>query len=306
MKKGKFFNALKKDLKRNMSLYIMFLPILVYLIIFCYWPMNGILIAFQDFRPRLGIWGSEWVGLKHFKAFFGTPSSKQIIGNTLKLSLSCLFIGFPAPIILSLFLNELKSRKLGRIVQNITYLPHFISTVVVCGMVISFVGHDGFIGSFFNQILGTKGSLLTRSEFYIPIYVISNIWEEMGWGTIVYLAALLSIDTSLYEAAEIDGAGRWAKLFHVTIPGILPTFVITFILRMGKILSVSSDKALLLQTDATLAVSDIISTYTYSRGIIDQSWSYSSAVGLFTIVVNLTLITITNKISKKISGSALW
>lgn len=306
MKKYNLVDILKKDFKRNWSLYLMFLPILVYLVIFCYWPMNGILIAFQDYRPRLGIWGSDWVGLKHFKTFFSTPSFRQIVGNTLKLSLSCLFFGFPAPIVLSLFLNELKSRRLGRMVQNITYLPHFISTVVICGMVMNFVGHDGFIGSFYNQIMGTKGSMLTRPELYIPIYVLSNIWEEMGWGTIVYLAALLSIDTSLYEAAEIDGAGRWAKMFNVTIPGILPTFVITFILRMGRILSVGSDKALLLQTDATLKVSDIISTYTYRRGLIDQSWGYSSAVGLFTIVINLILITITNRISKKVSGSALW
>lgn len=302
----KFKNKIKKDFKRNYSLYIMFLPILIYLIIFCYWPMNGILMAFQDFRPRLGIWGSEWVGLKHFKNFLGTPSFLQLITNTLRLSLACLFFGFPAPVILSLFLNELKSKKLGRAVQNITYLPHFISTVVVCGMVISFVNGDGFIGSIYNFLTDNKGSMLTRKELYIPIYVLSNIWEEMGWGTIVYLAALLSIDNSLYEAAEIDGAGRWAKMFHVTIPGILPTFVITFILRMGKILSVGSDKALLLQTDATLEVSDILSTYVYRRGIIDQSWGYSAAVGLFTMVINLTLITITNRISKKINGSSLW
>lgn len=302
----KFKNKIKKDFKRNYSLYIMFLPIVVYLIIFCYWPMNGVLMAFQDFRPRLGIWGSEWVGLKHFKNFLGTPSFGQLMINTLRLSLACLFFGFPAPVILSLFLNELKSRKLGRAVQNITYLPHFISTVVVCGMVISFVNGDGFIGSIYNLLTDNKGSMLTRKELYIPIYVLSNIWEEMGWGTIVYLAALLSIDSSLYEAAEIDGAGRWAKMFHVTIPGILPTFVITFILRMGKILSVGSDKALLLQTDATLEISDILSTYVYRRGIIDQSWGYSAAVGLFTMVINLTLISITNRISKKINGNSLW
>lgn len=306
MKKDNLVTVLKKDFKRNWMLYLMFVPILVYLIIFCYWPMNGILIAFQDYRPRRGIWGSDWVGFKHFKTFFTTYSCRQIIGNTLRLSLACLFFGFPAPVVLSLFLNELKSRRLGRMVQNITYLPHFISTVVVCGMVLNFVGSEGFIGSFYNQLTGSKGSMITRKELYIPIYVLSNIWEEMGWGTIVYLAALLSIDTTLYEAASIDGAGRWAKMFNVTIPGILPTFIITFILRMGRILSVGSDKALLLQTDATLEVSDIISTYVYRRGIHDQSWGYSSAVGLFTIVINITLITITNRLSKKVSGSSLW
>lgn len=306
MEKGKFLTKIKKDFERNKALYLMFLPVFIYLIIFCYWPMNGILIAFQDFSPRLGIWGSKWVGLKHFRNFFATPSFRQIIWNTLRLSLACLFFGFPAPIVLSLFLNELKSRKLGRMVQNITYLPHFISTVVVCGMVMTFVGHNGFIGSFVNSLTGAKGSLIGNPNYYIPIYVLSNIWEEMGWGSIVYLAALLAIDPSLYEAAEIDGAGRWQKMFHVTIPGILPTFIITFILRMGKILSVGADKALLLQTGSNLAVSDIIATYTYRRGVIDENWGFSSAVGLFTIVINLTLISITNRLSKKVSGSSLW
>ena len=301
-----FKKAFKKDFTKNKSLYIMFLPIIAYFVIFCYMPMYGIFMAFQDYSPRLGISGSEWVGLENFITFFKAPSFWLVLRNTLKISLATLVFGFPAPIFLALLLNEVKSVKVGRVVQNITYLPHFISMVVVCGMIHMFTKDTGVIGYLYNLITGSKGSMLHNPKLFLPIYVISNIWKEVGWGSIIYLSALLSIDDSLYEAAEIDGAGRWKQTIHVTIPGILPTFVIMLILRMGQILSVGYEKILLLYNSSTMDVADVISTYTYRRGLIDQDWSYSAAVGLFNTLVNLFFVNSANYISRKVNGYALW
>ena len=301
-----FKKAFKKDFTKNKSLYIMFLPIIAYFVIFCYMPMYGVLMAFQDYSPRLGISGSEWVGLENFITFFKAPSFWLVLRNTVKISLATLVFGFPAPIFLALLLNEVKSVKVGRVVQNITYLPHFISMVVVCGMIHMFTKDTGVIGYLYNLITGSKGSMLHNPKLFLPIYVISNIWKEVGWGSIIYLSALLSIDDSLYEAAEIDGAGRWKQTIHVTIPGILPTFVIMLILRMGQILSVGYEKILLLYNSSTMDVADVISTYTYRRGLIDQDWSYSAAVGLFNTLVNLFFVNSANYISRKVNGYALW
>ena len=301
-----FKKAFKKDFTKNKSLYIMFLPIIAYFVIFCYMPMYGVLMAFQDYSPRLGISGSEWVGLENFITFFKAPSFWLVLRNTVKISLATLVFGFPAPIFLALLLNEVKSVKVGRLVQNITYLPHFISMVVVCGMIHMFTKDTGVIGYLYNLITGSKGSMLNNPKLFLPIYVLSNIWKEVGWGSIIYLSALLSIDDSLYEAAEIDGAGRWKQTIHVTIPGILPTFVIMLILRMGQILSVGYEKILLLYNSSTMDVADVISTYTYRRGLIDQDWSYSAAVGLFNTLVNLFFVNSANYISRKVNGYALW
>jgi len=305
-KKSQFSKEFKKDFMKNKSLYIMFLPIIVYFIIFKYVPMYGVLMAFQDYSPRLGISRSEWVGFENFITFFKAPSFWLVLRNTIKISLATLVFGFPAPIFLALLLNEVKSVKVGRLVQNITYLPHFISMVVVCGMIHMFTKDTGIIGSMYNALTGSKGSMLNNPDLFLPIYVLSNIWKEVGWGSIIYLSALLAIDDSLYEAAEIDGAGRWKQTLHVTLPGILPTFVVMLILRMGQILSVGYEKILLLYNSSTMDVADVISTYTYRRGLIDQDWSYSSAVGLFNTLVNLFFVSSANYISKKVNGYALW
>lgn len=301
-----FSNRICKDFRRNKSIYFMFIPVLIYFLVFCYGPMYGILMAFQKYSPRLGITGSTWVGFENFSRFFNSPSFWPILRNTLKISFATLLFGFPAPIFLALLLNEVKSVKVGRIVQNITYLPHFISLVVVCGMVTMFTSDTGFIGVAFNAITGSKGNMLGNPDNFLPIYVISNIWKEVGWGSIIYLSALLAIDDSLYEAAEIDGANRWKQTIHVTLPGILPTIVIMLILRMGHILGVGYEKVLLLQNTANIDVSEVISTFVYKRGIIDSSYSYSAAVGLFNTAVNLLFLTTTNSISKKVNDTALW
>lgn len=305
-KSGLSRELIKKDFRRNKSLYIMFLPILVYFIVFKYMPMYGVLMAFQNYSPRLGISGSTWVGFKNFTSFFNSPSFWLILRNTVRISLTSLLFGFPAPVILALLLNEIRSVKVGRLVQNITYLPHFISLVVVCGLIHTFTKDTGVIGSAYNALTGSKGAMLNNPKLFIPIYVVSNIWKDVGWGSIIYLAALLGIDNSLYEAAEIDGAGRWKQTLHITIPGILPTFVIMLILRLGQILGVGYEKILLLYNSSTMDVADVISTYTYRRGLIDQSWSYSAAVGLFNSAVNLIFLGASNYISKKVNGYALW
>ncbi len=295
-----------KDFTKNKSLYLMFLPVLAYFIIFCYGPMYGILMAFQDYSPRLGISGSDWVGFENFSRFLESPTFWPALRNTLKISFATLIFGFPAPIFLALLLNEVKSVKVGRVVQNITYLPHFISMVVVCGMITMFTSDTGFIGMAYNAITGSKGNMLGDADNFLPIYVLSNIWKEVGWGSIIYLSALLAIDDSLYEAAEIDGAGRWRQTLHITLPGILPTFVIMLILRMGQILGVGYEKVLLLQNSANIDVSEVISTYVYKRGIIDGSYSYSTAVGLFNSAVSMLFMITTNAISRKVNETSLW
>ncbi len=302
----RFIYKLKTDFRVNRTLYLMMLPVLAYFIIFKYIPMYGLLMAFQDYSPRLGIAGSDWVGFKHFADFFRSPSCKVVLTNTIKISLSTLAFGFPAPIILALLLNELKSAKLGKIIQNATYIPHFISLVVVCGIVNIFTGDNGLIGRAYNFMTGSTGAMLNHPNCFLPIYVVSNIWKEVGWGSIIYLAALTGIDDSLYEAAEIDGAGKLKKVIHVTIPGILPTVVIMLIMRMGSILNVGYEKILLLYNDSTMNVADVVSTYVYRRGLTNLDWSYSAAVGLFNSVINLFFLIGSNRISRKVNGYGLW
>lgn len=296
----------KKDFRLNKSLYLILIPVLLFYIIFHYAPMYGALIAFKEFSPRAGVMGSPWVGFKHFTDFFTSPSFLSVLYNTLKISLSTLIFGFPAPIILALLLNELRSVRFSKIVQNATYLPHFISLVVVCGMVKDFTRDTGIV----TQLLGIFGveqvTLLNYPQYFLPIYIISGIWQSIGWESIIFLAALTGIDESLYEAATIDGAGKWKQMLHVTLPGIMPTIIIMFILRIGNVLNVGYEKLILLYNDATLEVADVISTYVYRKGLLEQSWSFSTAVNIFNSVINLLLLTTTNFISRKVNDTSLW
>ena len=296
----------KKDFRLNKSLYLILIPVLLFYIIFHYAPMYGALIAFKEFSPRAGVMGSPWVGFKHFADFFTSPSFMSVLYNTLKISLSTLIFGFPAPIILALLLNELRSVRFSKIVQNATYLPHFISLVVVCGMVKDFTRDTGIV----TQLLGIFGveqvTLLNYPQYFLPIYIISGIWQSIGWESIIFLAALTGIDESLYEAATIDGAGKWKQMLHVTLPGIMPTIIIMFILRIGNVLNVGYEKLILLYNDATLEVADVISTYVYRKGLLEQSWSFSTAVNIFNSVINLLLLTTTNYISRKVNDTSLW
>lgn len=295
-----------KQIKKNRVVYLMILPVIIYYILFHYKPMYGLIIAFMDYKPRKGVLGSEWVGLKHFIDFFGGYYFWRLLRNTLKLSFATLLIGFPVPIILALLINELQSKKFSKMVQTITYMPHFVSMVVLCAMIRQFVAANGFI-TYFATLLGYDGSnMLSKPGLWIPIYVLSNIWQGAGWGSIVYLAALTGIDSELYDAAKVDGANRWKQTIHVTIPCILPTIVVMLIMRIGQLMSVGYEKTILLYNESIYDVADIISTYVYRMGLLSKEYSFSTAVGLFNSVINFTLVIIANKISKKTTESSLW
>ncbi len=302
-----FGYRLRKDLWKYKSIYLMVIPVLLYYIIFCYKPMYGAVIAFQDYSVADGIMGSPWVGMKHFKDFVMEPDFWRLIKNTLAISIYGLIFGFPAPIIFALLLNEIRQKKFKRLVQTASYLPHFISIVVICGMISNFVSRDGFISILFARITGREPvAMLSNKVYYLPIYIISNIWQGMGWDAIIYIAALAGVDASLYEAASIDGAGKWKQLLHVTLPSIIPTIIIMFILRIGSVLNVGYEKTLLLYNPLIYERADIISTYTYRLAFSGQQWSYTTAIGLFNSVINFMLVVIVNKICDKVNGTSLW
>ena len=296
----------KRDWIRNRALYIMVIPVLLFYILFHYKPMYGTIMAFMDYNPRLGFEGSEWIGFENFARFFKSPYCMQVIGNTLILSVYGIVIGFPAPIILALLLNELKFPKYKKLVQTVTYLPHFISLVVVTGIVKDFTMSTGLITDIVVFFGGERQSLIQNPDLYRTIYIASDIWQGIGWGSIIYLSALAGISEDLYEAASIDGANRWKKLLNVTIPGITPTIVTMLILRLGQVLGSNYEKTILLYNDATMKTADVISSYVYRVGLLDRDWGYSAAVGLFNSVINLTLLLITNKVSKKLTETSLW
>lgn len=290
----------------NWELYLMIVPVILYYAIFCYWPMYGALIAFQDYKPFLGMGGSEWIGLGNFKNFLTSPYFFEKMKNTLTISVSTLLFSFPMPIILALLINEVRCKTFARTVQTITYMPHFISAVIVCSIVREFTASSGIINEIC-QFFGYNGdAMLSRKELFVPIYVISGIWQEIGWNSIIYLAALSSIDQELYEAADIDGAGKLAQTWHITIPGILPTIIILFIMKMGSMLSVGYEKILLLYNPGIYETADVISTYTYRIGLIDQNFGLSTAVNMFNSVINILLLVVTNKVCDKLNGTSMF
>lgn len=299
-------NTMKKIWKHK-ELYLLVLPVLLYYLLFHYKPMYGLIISFMDYSPRRGIAGSDWVGLEHFRTFFQSIYFKRLLLNTLRISVTTILFGFPAPIILALLMNELRSKRFSRLTQTITYMPHFISMVVICSMVREFVKPDGFITQLLVKLFHYSGeNLLSAPQNFLPIYVISDIWQGVGWGSIVYLAALTAVDTELYEAAQIDGANRWKQMLHVTIPSITPTIIIMFIMRLGQIMGVGYEKIILLYNEGIYETADVISTYVYRMGLVDRQYSFSAAVGLFNSVINFALVIIANKISKKASDTSLW
>nr|WP_308636513.1 ABC transporter permease subunit [Paenibacillus silvisoli] len=293
-------------IKKSRYYYLMFAIPFFYFIIFDYVPMFGILIAFKDYNVFDGILGSEWVGLKYFKDFLSDSYFYTIMRNTLLIGLYQIIFAFPAPIILALLLNELRSDKFKRFVQTVSYMPHFLSTVVVVGILVNFMSYEGII----NQFLGTLGvepiQFLMIPEWFRTIYISSGIWQGIGWGSIIYLAALTGIDTQLYDAARMDGANRWKQVLHVTLPGIAPTIIVMLLFSIGAIMSVSFEKVLLLQNGANFETSDIISTYVYRRGLVSSDFSYATAVGLFNSFVALVFLGIGNYISRKVSETSLW
>lgn len=304
-KKQKKINFMR-ILKRNWVCYLFILPMLIYVIIFNYIPMYGIQLAFKDYRVADGIWGSAWVGLKHFKTFFESYQFKDLLWNTLSLSLYSLIAGFPMPIIFALLLNYITNVKLKKVVQMVTYAPHFISTVVYCGMILIFLSSDGVI----NQLLKLIGidpvAFLTNPSNFRHIYVWSGVLQNIGWGSIMYISVLTSVDPTLHEAATVDGATRFQRLLHIDLPAIVPTMVIMLIMRAGEIMDLGFEKAFLLQNNINLDYSEIIATYVYKIGIQGGQFSYSSAIGLFNNVINMVLLVVVNKIAKKVSDVSLW
>ncbi|MGG1513954.1 ABC transporter permease subunit [Paenibacillus oryzisoli] len=290
----------------NKYLYLMMVPVILYYIVFHYAPMYGALIAFKDYSPMKGIMGSDWVGLKHFKDFFGSFYFWRILKNTLVISLYSLVFEFPAPIILALLINEVRSKAFKRVAQTITYMPYFISLVVICGIITDFTNADGVINKLM-MLFGYDGqAMLQKQELFRPIYILSEIWQRIGWESIIYIAALMGIDQEQYEAAHMDGASRWKQIVNITLPGIMPTITIMLILRMGNLLNVGFEKIILLYNPVTYETADVISSFVYRKGLLEFGWSYSSAVGLFNSVINLILLVTANYISRKVNESSLW
>lgn len=297
--------SIKKDMKKNYSVYLLVIPVLAYFIIFNYAPMYGAVIAFKRYSPAMGILGSPWVGLTYFKQFLESAYFVNVMKNTLIISAYSIIFCFPAPIILALMLNEVRTSWFKKSVQTLSYLPHFISMVVICGLIRNFVASDGLINQV-GQIFGMEATnFLMKKEYFRSIYIISDIWQNIGWDSIIFLAALASVDRELYDAAVVDGAGRWKQTLHVTIPGIMPTIIVMLILRIGSILSVNGEKVILLYNELTMDTADVIGSFTYRKGLLEQNYSYSTAVGLFMAIINFIFITVANGLSKK-AGYNLW
>jgi putative aldouronate transport system permease protein len=292
----------------NKGLYLLIIPVVVYLIIFNYVPMAGIVLGFERFTPKNGVYMSEWVGLKHFVTFFSSVFFVRVLKNTLILSLYSIIFGFPAPIIFALLLNELDNEYYKKVIQVVSYMPNFISTVVISGIIIDFVASDGVITDLLVKIgfLKEAKNLLSVPEYFRSIMVISDLWQQVGFGSILYLAALTGIDQELYEAAVIDGANRWKQTLHVTLPGIMPTVTIMLIMRIGGLMNANQEKILLLYNPLIYETSDVIGTFVYRKGLLEADYGYSTAVGIFNSIVNVILLFIANGVSRKYSETSLF
>lgn len=295
-----------RDLKKNKYIYIMAIPIILYFVIFHYIPLYGNVMAFQDYSPGKGFWGSPFVGFQHFVDFFTGQYFWRLFRNTVLISVYQILWGFPIPIILALLMNEISSVSFKRTVQTISYLPHFVSLVVVCGLVVSFTASDGIISSLLQYFGMESRNLMQDPGNFRTIFVASGIWQEAGWGSIIYLAAISSIDPQLYEAAKMDGIGRIRQIISITIPCILPTIIIMLIMRMGAVMSVGYEKIILLYSPVNYETSDVIASYVYRTGLQSSQWSFASAVGLFNSVINCCMVILVNRISRRFTETSLW
>lgn len=292
---------------RRWQLYVMVLPAVLYYVLFHYKPMYGIILAFKRFSMRKGILGSPWIGFDNFERLFSSYWFPIILKNTLSLSALSLILGFPIPIIMALMINEVQNKKVRETYQTVSYAPHFISTVVLCGMVTLFLSPStGIINKFLN-ILGMESVFfMQESGMFKWIYVLSGIWQSTGWGTIIYAAALSGVDKSLLDAAAVDGASRFQRIIYINFPVLIPTMITLFILRCGQLLSVGYEKVYLLQNSTNLSASEVISTYVYKMGLINNDFGFSTATGLFNSVINCIILITANRLSKKFSGNSLW
>ncbi len=298
---------IKKDWKKNKVIYFLALPTVIYFIIWHYIPMAGVVLAFEDYSPRGGVTGSEWIGIANFINFFSTYYFGRLMRNTIILSVFSMVINFPAPIILALLLNEMENRYFKKVVQTISYMPYFVSTVVICGIIVDFFSYDGALTDILvNMGVVERRDLMVYKPMFRPIFVFSGTWQGVGYGSIIYLAALSGVDQELYEAAKIDGAGRWKQTIHITLPGIKPTIIIMLILQIGSLLNVAMEKVLLLYKPQTYEVADVIMTFVYRRGLLENDYGYSTAVQIFNSVINLLLLMTANAISRKYSETSLF
>ncbi|MBE6925893.1 MAG: sugar ABC transporter permease [Ruminococcaceae bacterium] len=300
-------HTLLMRVNRNRQLYFMVLPAIVAVFIFHYIPVYGILMAFQNYKPSRGVFGSEFVGLKHFKTFVEYPYFWKIIGNTLSLSLWS-FVTTPAPIVLALMLNEMRTTKFKKSIQTILYAPHFVSVVVVCSMVLLFVSRDGIANKIVEFFGGTATDMIGEPKLFVPIYLISGLWSGLGWGTILFTSSLSSVPMETVEAAKVDGASRMRIIWHIYLPHIRPTIATVMIMKMGTLLSIGFEKIFLLQNPLNLEVSSVISTHVYEMGLIGRQWSYSTAVGVFNNAISIILVILANTVVKKLTEkeSGLW
>lgn len=299
-------NKFLKRVRQSKWLYLMFLLPFVYFIVFKYGAMAWLVIAFENFNAFKGVFASDWVGLKWFKTFVSDPYFWNIVKNTIVLNLWMLVFCFPAPILLALMINEVKNKWFQKFTQTVSYLPYFLSTVVVCGFITNIVASDGLVNQILNMLGLEKISFLMEPQWFRPIYVISELWQSCGWGSIIYLAALAGVDQQLYEAAAIDGANKWRQLWHISIPGIASVISIQFLLTVGRLLTVGYEKIILLYNGATYETADVISTYVYRRGLIEANYSYGAAVSIFQAVIALILVITANRAARKIGQTSLW
>lgn len=307
-KSDRGFSQVKKDFRLHKYLYIMILPVILYYLVFSYLPMAGILMAFQDFNMAKGVWASPWVGLQNFLDFFNSPYFTRVTFNTIILNVYGLAFVFPIPVLFAILLNELSGKTFKRMVQTVSYLPFFVSIVVIAGIIKDFTSQSGVITYLVKWFTGSSGNinLLTRPEYFRPIYILSEIWQFTGFNSIIFISALSSINPELYEAATIDGAGRFRRVMHITLPGLAPTITILFILQLGNIMNVGFDKAFLLYNPSIYSTSDVIATYVYRSGLSEGRISYSTAVGLFNTLVNFIVLVLANRISGKVSDTSLF
>lgn len=295
-----------RALREDWQLYLLCLLPLIFFFVFRYIPMAGNIIAFRRFVPGGSMFGETWVGFRYIQMFIQDPTFWQVFGNTVILGGLTLLFSFPMPIILALSLNEVRNTRFKKFVQSASYLPHFLSIVIIAGMIMQIVSLNGAVNQLIDTFGGEQINFIQRAEWFRQIYVASDVWQTMGWGTILYLAALTQIDENLYEAARIDGANRWRQTIHVTIPGIAPTIITLLILNIGSFLAVGFEKILLLYSPLTYSTADVISTYLYRVGLVSNNFSYATAIGLFEAIIGLTLVLGANALSRKVAGTSLW
>lgn len=295
-----------RDWKKYWQRYLLVLPLIAFYLIWCYGPMYGIQIGFRDFSPRKGITGSAWVGLKHFKTFFDGAYAFRIIRNTFLINFYNLIFGFPLPIIFALMLTEIRRRNFKRMVQTITYMPYFISIVIICGLIRDFGASDGVFGYIARLFGQTPVNILGDQKYFRTVYVTSEIWQFLGWNSILFMSTLTGINPELFEAATIDGASRIKQIWHVSLPGILPTIAILLVLRVGNMMSLGFEKVILLYNPVVYETADVISSFVFRKGIIDADFGFATAVGLFNSLVNFALVIIANKVSAVLTETSLW